>query len=646
MMLTWSPHSGDRPDGSPKAAVDYMLNAAVQKKINGQFLDLPRDPPPELLLGDREIFPLVLSALPFKHRYNFATLSFHEQDISVASFNGGDSVSRQEIGKTLKLFFEIAWAGIPDASRPQPVVGTHTHTGRLEVNIMMARSVRNANGYWRYYNAHFPRACSTHIWDFFTDYVNQRFQWADPRAPERRRLVRLSSEILKKKAEAERLQKPLDISGPEQALALAENILARGGLEDRKKLLSVMEPYLDAMGIGVLKPRKYDVVFLEKSRNRKFSLAGMCLSEEFSSGAKLIRPYLKDPGIELDLDAAIQFRRGQLISSLRELTTSWEERAEFNSRRYGLRKTPTPSFWRILRQPGLELPAYHPASTGEDLDGNAHPAGNKACPANRTVSSRAEYPDSGSRRSGGAARGRTRHADDHAEFVRRAENPFEIFANIARRLARIMSDLRRRQAGRTLAKAMREQFAFRWHDIGDRLEILNDGTLTPSRMAGASGRIAQIDGIDRSATGLAGAGGGAGPFGQDRPLFGRDHPGGRSGGTGGNRNGGRAPEPRSGYHSREGSGRTETADRHAAERDSPDSGAIGRATGQRRLTRADLIRRARRIAQDNGIEAPQLSFVRDDDQELLCMEFGNRAIMFDGDGNASQDIGASEPDQP
>ena len=143
MMLTWSPHSGDRPDTSPKIAVDYMLNSAVRKTIAEQPLSLQRDPQPELLLGDKDIFPLGLNALPFKHRYNFATLSFHEQDISVSAFNAGDPDSRQKIAQTLKLFFEIAWAGVPVSARMQPLVGTHTHTGRLEVNIMMARGIRN-----------------------------------------------------------------------------------------------------------------------------------------------------------------------------------------------------------------------------------------------------------------------------------------------------------------------------------------------------------------------------------------------------------------------------------------------------------------------------------------------------------------------
>ena len=57
-MLTWSPHSGDRPDTSPKIAVDYMLNSAVRKTIAEQPLSLQRDPQPELLLGDKDIFPL------------------------------------------------------------------------------------------------------------------------------------------------------------------------------------------------------------------------------------------------------------------------------------------------------------------------------------------------------------------------------------------------------------------------------------------------------------------------------------------------------------------------------------------------------------------------------------------------------------
>ncbi|WP_423208928.1 hypothetical protein E2976_01950 (plasmid) [Paracoccus yeei] len=143
MLLTWSPHSGDGPHVSPKAAVDYMLDPVVRKAIGDSPLDVLRDPVPELLLGDPDIFPLSLNALPFKHRYSVATLSFHAQDISVDAFNAGDPVLRQRIGQALRLFFDVAWAGIPHESRIPPLVGTHTHTGRLEVNIMLARAVWN-----------------------------------------------------------------------------------------------------------------------------------------------------------------------------------------------------------------------------------------------------------------------------------------------------------------------------------------------------------------------------------------------------------------------------------------------------------------------------------------------------------------------
>mgnify|MGYP000494093098 FL=1 len=64
------------------------------------------------------------------------------------------------------------------------------------------------------------------------------------------------------------------------------------------------------------------------------------------------------------------------------------------------------------------------------------------------------------------------------------------------------------------------------------------------------------------------------------------------------------------------------------------------------MTRAELICRARQIAQDEGIEAPRLSFVRDEDQERLRMAFGTTVIMVNGDGNLVQDVGVSEPDLP
>ena len=48
MILGWSPYSG-AGEGPPKAAVDYLLGAAVQKRIGSAPETLRRDPPPELL---------------------------------------------------------------------------------------------------------------------------------------------------------------------------------------------------------------------------------------------------------------------------------------------------------------------------------------------------------------------------------------------------------------------------------------------------------------------------------------------------------------------------------------------------------------------------------------------------------------------
>lgn len=45
MILGWSPYSG-AGEGPPKAAVDYLLGAAVQKRIGSAPETLRRDPPP------------------------------------------------------------------------------------------------------------------------------------------------------------------------------------------------------------------------------------------------------------------------------------------------------------------------------------------------------------------------------------------------------------------------------------------------------------------------------------------------------------------------------------------------------------------------------------------------------------------------
>ena len=111
-----------------------------------------RTPAPELLLGHPGVVQSAIAALPFKASYRVALLSFDPSDVDVALFNDGDKIARQSVSGAIDLFLELAFAGLPRACRPPVFAGTHTHTGRLEINIVMPRFVRAETGKLRSYN--------------------------------------------------------------------------------------------------------------------------------------------------------------------------------------------------------------------------------------------------------------------------------------------------------------------------------------------------------------------------------------------------------------------------------------------------------------------------------------------------------------
>ena len=141
MIGGWSPHTGTAGNDSPRAVIYYLMARDVSKTLGAWRTRVTRDPAPELLIGDPQACLHTLRALRTKHRYSVATLSFTVEDIPVGEFNAGDPDLRSRVDRMLQLFFEVAYAGLPREARLHPLVGTHTHTGRLKVNILMPRAI-------------------------------------------------------------------------------------------------------------------------------------------------------------------------------------------------------------------------------------------------------------------------------------------------------------------------------------------------------------------------------------------------------------------------------------------------------------------------------------------------------------------------
>ena len=630
MILGWSPYSG-AGEGPPKAAVNYLLGAAVQKRIGSAPETLRRDPPPELLIGNPTLTLMALNALRTKHRYSVATLSFDAGDIDAQAFNAGDPLSRRQIGQTLNLFFESAYCGIPPAARLHPLVGTHTHTGRLEVNILMPRAVWRAMASIASHNPHPPMQIQQKLWHHYLDTINGRFDWADPMAHDRRQLIKLPDWLTKMRREAERQGLSLPATGPEQVAALAKELWAKGNVPDREALINFMALGLGELGVRVHKVNDKSVRFESIKTGEHFRVGGLLFSFCFS---------LANPAMTMSAEELARLRRRDLETAPARLLEALRRRARGNSERFGFQTCPVPEPLEILAQPGLELPPCHPATTGDRLVRYAQPIGAAAHAAVRTEPRASGNADRGVGSPRPAARNRTGGADDHARLLGHAAKAAGLFAGIRRYLSQILSAWRRRQASLLLATRLAAQTTRQWHELGNRLETLNEPIVAPFGMARTADRTAQADRADRTASGIAGARGDAGSLGTDRPICGRNHPGGGPGGTGGPSDGGRKTDTRSDQVDSSGVDGATTRHHHDTARPGANSPAAGRTPGRPEpLTRAQLICLAWQIARENEIEVLRLSFMRNGDQGWLRMESKGLTVLLDRHGQVAENDG-------
>lgn len=253
----------------------------MKKQINGKWEKVRRYPVPELLRGNPELMTALIDSLSFQNRYNVATLSFEASDIPVDRFNNGESNFRKIVDILIDQFYESAFVGIPKLQRPAILASTHTHTGRLEVNIVIPRYVISSMGQIRSYSPVVPRIANHKLWNAFQDYANLLFGFADPRDPKRRRAVAVPNYVLSKWREAERLgitsYRSTEIMIAAKAMAL---LSANSPPKNRIELLVSLRPTLSAMDSRVVDTHEDSVVFGSKiiidSRRfeRKWALRG------------------------------------------------------------------------------------------------------------------------------------------------------------------------------------------------------------------------------------------------------------------------------------------------------------------------------------------------------------------------------------
>jgi len=344
MMIGFSLHQ-HLPE--PRSPLDYGLSATIHKRGSQDLV--VRSPAPELLHGDPGRLLAAFDLLRSKTRVVSLTLSFHEDDIDVASFNRGDPDLRWTVATVVELVLAFARAGIPESHCLPCVVSTHSHLGRLELNFILPRGAMNSPGLARNYNPRPPTACGRDGWDALCDFLNFTFGWADPLDPRRAQIVAGPKWLETEVAGADRAGFIFGRDRPQQMLL--------------QRLRREMQ-------------KNPDVEVLRKLRDEILADIGWTIISETRVGCK-IGPRDGIPGKNFllrgvafsnrpapDLEHQLSLREAVMKNSRDRLLDSWKKRAAENRRVLGKGNWPVVDVAleldAILTSPRLRLPPHHP----------------------------------------------------------------------------------------------------------------------------------------------------------------------------------------------------------------------------------------------------------------------------------------------
>ncbi|TFL16133.1 hypothetical protein [Jannaschia formosa] len=358
MMLLWSRHAS----GPAAQVIGYLLDPVMRQEIGGRTEVMQRDPAPELLRGDPRVVAHWIDGLETKRRYSCATLSLAKNDINIIKWTEGDPATRRSVDAAIELWLETAYAGIAPAARPPVLVGTHLHTGRLELNILAPACIMvgpAGRRLPRAYAVHPPIAASREIWEAYEDTLNAAFGWRDPRDPRHAARVRGPSWVEKRGAMLDRWARDrvgatgldgeagarIGAEDPRVQMLLAARILTRSGATDRAALLEGLAPVLEDVGWLVDELRDDAIVLASGAAGatQRLVLRGaLCAARQVEPP-----PYL------------IATRERVLARAPAQLAEAWTERAATNAASYRLNAmdlAPRLDPEEILRGPRPSVP--------------------------------------------------------------------------------------------------------------------------------------------------------------------------------------------------------------------------------------------------------------------------------------------------
>lgn len=339
MMVTFSKYASDPKGPASLDAVHYMSAEKIPKPNGASIRHLIREPAPEILLGDPAMARAAIRISPGKLKYRSTVMSFEPSDIDVTRFNAGDREARGKVDLAVGLWCDIAFSGIPLECRPPLFATTHTHVGRLEVNLLIPRWVLRSDGALRSFNPDPPGAQSRSAWEAFEDMVNGRFDWADPRDPVRRRLVKIPDWRCKQRAlaisQGEEWERDHRDHLSDELIAVAQN----GGVKNRAEVLEWLTPKVTELGLTVhnVGPTHITIGPPNAHPQQRLRLKGLLFGEAFSSAD------VRTPGSSMP-DSQMTARAIELSIAPKRLQSIWQKRAAFNASRYGLGAWPDLAF--------------------------------------------------------------------------------------------------------------------------------------------------------------------------------------------------------------------------------------------------------------------------------------------------------------
>lgn len=341
MWLGFSKHHNDpNPSGNGLALTRYF-DAPVyrsKRRSRGGPKNEVRVPRPEVLMGDAALFRMTVASLGFQNRYSSCVFSFEKSDIDASEFNAGNPAAREKAAGVLGLAMANLFPGIPQVFWPPSYVTTHSHAGRVEINVAATRGVRGPDDRVRAFNPNPPGRFSQK-WQAVQDLVNLRYGMCDPLDPGRLKLITAKKNWqVKADAQSVRGGEPVP-SNPLQPILDQVVAEARAGnISGRAALVGLLNGLGAKSGWRVLTEAKDTVTIGAPGSSLKdrTRLRGILCRHEFSTDLVLASP-----------DSMLR-QRNQRQEELREaagrLQKVHDAEADFNRSRLGLSRWPEVQF--------------------------------------------------------------------------------------------------------------------------------------------------------------------------------------------------------------------------------------------------------------------------------------------------------------